>query len=89
MSSLKSWALKEIHERLEKIARSVFDDESLVLTDSMTAASVAGWDSLAHVNFMYSVESEFGVQFSEDEFIGFENIGDLKRTIVDKVASAH
>jgi acyl carrier protein len=80
--------LSRIHERLEEIARNVFDDDSLVLTDSTTAASVSGWDSLAHVNFMYSVESEFGVQFSESEFIDFENIGALKRMLAEKVATA-
>jgi len=80
--------LNHIHERLEQIARDVFDDDSLVLTDSMTSANVSGWDSLAHVNFMYSVENEFGVQFSEDEFIAFEDIGALKRLLLEKVPGA-
>jgi acyl carrier protein len=80
--------MNQIHERLEEIARYVFDDDSLVLTDSTTAANVSSWDSLAHVNFMYSVENEFGVQFSEDEFIGFEDIGGLKRLLAEKIAVA-
>ena len=37
------------------------------------------------MNFMFSVESEFDVQFSEDEFIGFEDIGGLKRMLAEKV----
>jgi acyl carrier protein len=80
--------LNQIHDRLEEIARNVFDDDSLVLTDSTSAANVSGWDSLAHVNFMYSVENEFGVQFSEDEFIGFQDIGGLKRLLAEKIPPA-
>jgi acyl carrier protein len=69
--------LTEVHERLQEIARSTFDLDDLVLTDATTAKDVPGWDSLAHVSFMYSVEEQFGVRFSEDEFVGFQDIGDL------------
>ncbi len=78
--------MSEIHERLQQIARSVFYDDSLVLTESTKAADVAGWDSLAHVNFMYGVENEFGVQFSEAEFLGFEDVGGLERLLEEKLA---
>jgi acyl carrier protein len=78
--------LNQIHERLEELARNIFDDDSLVLTDSTSAADIPGWDSLGHVNFMFGIENEFSVQFTEDEFIGFEDIGELKRVLADKVA---
>lgn len=77
--------MKTIQERLNEIARSVFDDASLVLTSSSKAADVPGWDSLAHINFMFSVETEFGVQFSDDEFVGFEDIGDLTSMLASKL----
>ncbi len=79
--------MTEISRRLEEIARSVFGDDSLVLSDSTKAADVAGWDSLGHVNFMYGVETEFDIQFSDDEFVGFENVGELSRMIQQKVAT--
>jgi len=77
--------LNQIHGRLEEIARGIFDDATLVLSDSTVAADIPGWDSLGHVNFMFSLEEEFGVRFSEQEFIGFENIGALKRMLVEKL----
>ena len=61
--------MNQIDERLQEIAREVFGDDSLVLTDSTKPVEVPGWDSLGHVNFMLSVENEFGVEFSEDEFV--------------------
>src|SRR3954471_5690084 len=79
--------LIDVHERLEEIARATFDLDDIALTDSTIAKDVPGWDSLAHVSFMYSVEEQFGVRFSEDEFAGFEDIGALKRMITEKQAS--
>jgi acyl carrier protein len=76
--------LTQIDERLQDIARDVFGDASLVLTNSMKAGEVPGWDSFAHVNFILSVESEFGVEFSEHEFAGFGDIGELKRMLTQK-----
>jgi acyl carrier protein len=78
----------DVHDELQEIARSTFDLDDLVLTDSTTAKEVPGWDSLAHVSFMYSVEEQFGVRFSEDEFAGFEDIGALKRMISEKQATS-
>ena len=75
------------HERVQEIARDVFDDEELVLEDSTTAADVPGWDSLAHVNLMYSIEEEFGIRFSEEEFGGFTDVGALLRTIDAKAGA--
>lgn len=77
--------MNQIDARLQEIAREAFRDHSLVLTDSMKAFGVAGWDSLAHVNFMLSVETEFGLEFSEQEFVRFENIGELKRMLTEKL----
>ena len=68
-----------VHERLEEVFRMVFNDDDLVLTDSTTAAEVPGWDSLAHVNLMFAIEQEFGLQFPGNQFSEFENVGELER----------
>ena len=67
-----------IHNRLEQVFREVFDDDSLVLNDAMTAADVAGWDSVAHINLMFTIEQSFGVQFSGNQLAEFTNIGEIK-----------
>lgn len=77
-----------IHERLESVARAVFGDDSLVLDGTTTAHDVTGWDSLGHVNFMYSVEEEFGVEFTEDEFTGFDNVAGLEAILESKLTAA-
>jgi acyl carrier protein len=77
--------LNQIDARLQEIARDVFRDDSLVLTDSIKPLEVPGWDSLGHANFMLSVENEFGVEFSDDEFVYFVDIGELKRMLAEKL----
>jgi acyl carrier protein len=67
-----------LHERLEDIFRNVFNDDLLELDDSSSAQSVAGWDSVAHINLMFGIESAFGVQFPGNTFAEFRNIGELK-----------
>ena len=79
--------MNQIDERLQGIAREVFNDDSLVLTDATNPAAVLGWDSMGHVNFVLSVESEFGVEFSEGEFVRFSDIGGLKRMLAEKLAN--
>ena len=80
--------MNQVESRLQEIARAVFGNDSLVLTDSTKPVEVVGWDSFGHVNFMLGVENEFGIKFSEDEFVRFVDIGELKRVLAEKVVNA-
>ena len=77
--------MRRLAERLSQVFRELFNDQSLVLTDDMTSDDVPGWDSLAHVNLMFSIEEAFGIEFADDEFGEFTNVGELQRTIERKV----
>lgn len=70
-----------LHQRLEQVFRTVFNDDALRLTDETTAADVPGWDSIEHINLMFSLEEEFGMQFVGNELAEVENIGALKRLL--------
>ncbi len=67
-----------VHEQLEEVFRAVFNDDSIRLEDGTTAKDIPGWDSVAHINLMLSIEQSFNVQFRGDQFSKFENIGELK-----------
>lgn len=73
-----------LHQRLEGVFRSVFNNDDLVLRDEMTSADVPGWDSLEHINLMFAIEEEFGVQFVGNELAELENIGALKRVLEER-----
>ncbi|MDP9408653.1 MAG: acyl carrier protein [Actinomycetota bacterium] len=73
--------------RLDEVIREVFDDPDMVLTDATTARDVPGWDSLAHVNLMFSIESEFGIAFSSAELSRLQDVGELRRVVVAKAGA--
>lgn len=67
-----------LHDRLEELFQNVFNDDALTLRDEMTSGDVPGWDSVAHINLMFSIEQAFEVQFKGNELAEFKNIGELK-----------
>jgi acyl carrier protein len=74
--------------RLTSIFREVFDDDDLVLKPELTANDVDGWDSLAHIRLILSVQKAFGVKFSAVEMSRLKNVGDLVALTKHKQAPA-
>ena len=77
--------MSEIADRMQAVFRDVFDDESLVLRDELTAADVQTWDSLTHINLVVGIEREFRVKFTTAEVISLKNAGDLKALVRKKL----
>ncbi len=69
---------------LTSVFREVFDDDELQLTPEMTADDVDGWDSLAHIRLILSVQKAFGIKFSPVEMNRLKNVGDLITMTRDK-----
>jgi acyl carrier protein len=63
--------------RLTSVFREVFDDDEIELNPEMTADDVDGWDSLAHIRLILSVQKAFGIKFSPIEMNRLKNVGDL------------
>ncbi len=77
-----------VDERMLEVFREVFADDDLTLTDQTTAADVPTWDSLAHINLMFALESEFDLQFTDDQLSEFRNVGELRRFLQSQVSLA-
>lgn len=75
--------MTDIDARLTDIFRSTFGDESLELTDAMTADDVAAWDSVSHIQLVFAVEEEFGIKLGMKDLETLENVGAL-RTLVER-----
>lgn len=73
-----------IHEKLTAIFRDVLDDDTLILSDTMTADDVDGWDSLSHVNLLVAVEKGFNIRMSTREVKNMRNVGDFIDLISQK-----
>ena len=76
----------EVESRLTPIFRDVFNDDALVVKESMTAADVPTWDSLSNINMIIAVEKAFAVKFSIKDVRNLKNVGELLELIKRKAA---
>ena len=76
----------EILAKINEIAKDVFDNDEVELTEQTTAANVEEWDSLSHLSLVSDIEDEFGIRFTLAEVSGSKNVGELVDAIVKHVA---
>lgn len=75
-----------VKEKLQNVFRDVFDDESIVISEGMTAADIEDWDSLMHMNLILNIEQEFGIEFTTNEIMKANNVGEFIEMIEGKIA---
>lgn len=75
---------ESIVEKLTVIFREVFANESLVITDELTANDVENWDSLSHMLLITEVENGFSIKFKLKELNKMHNVGDMIDIIFSK-----
>lgn len=78
----------ELTAKVNEIFCDVFDDDSIVIRDDMTAADIEDWDSLEQINLLVAMERNFGVKFSVGEVEGLQNVGEMLDLIERKLAQA-
>jgi acyl carrier protein len=76
--------IDQIIQELTPIFCDVFDDSDLTITKDTTAEDVEGWDSLAHIRLVVSIEKAFGLRFTAAEISDLENVGAMADLILTK-----
>jgi acyl carrier protein len=66
-----------IYRQLDEIFRDVFDDDTITLTPETTASDIDGWDSVAHVDLIVSIETRMKIKFKTSELGNLHNVGQL------------
>jgi acyl carrier protein len=74
-----------LYSKLTGIFHDVFDDDEITLNPEMTASDVEGWDSLAHVRLILTIEKAFNIKFAASEIGRLKNVGGLAQLIQSKV----
>lgn len=72
-------------EKLTSIFHEIFSDNSIVLSDDMTANDVENWDSLTHMLMISKVEETFSVKFKLKELNKLKTVGDLINILLTKL----
>ena len=78
---------QEIYAQLTGIFHDVFDDDTLVLTPELNAASVPEWDSFNHINLIVAVESRMKIKFQTAELEQMNTVGHLVEQIEKKLGA--
>ena len=75
----------EIFYRLQEIFKDIFDDPSLVISDSTSSDDIDEWDSLNHINLVVAIEKEFKIKFSFAELAGLKDVGAMVDLMIEKL----
>ena len=75
----------EVLDQLTYTFRKVFNDDSLILYDELTANDVAQWDSLTHMILISEIEAVFTIKFRLKDLNKMRNVGDMVNTISSKL----
>lgn len=75
---------QEVLEKLTPIFRAVFNEETIVLTDALSANEVERWDSLSHMLLITEIENAFDIKFKLKDLNKMQNVGDMIAIILSK-----
>ena len=78
----------EVVTKLTGIFRTVLKNDSLVLSDELTANDVENWDSLSHMLLITEIETVFSIKFKLKELNKMRNVGDMTDIIISKSEGA-
>ena len=72
---------EEIISQLTPIARAMLKDETLVISDDLSAVNVPNWTSLSFMMLLTEIENHFGFKFKMMEILKLQNMG----AIIDSI----
>ena len=76
----------EIFAKLTEVFRDVFDDETIELAETTTAADIEDWDSLTHIMLLSAVEDVFKIKFVMKAVQGLKDVGAMVSLIEQALA---
>lgn len=76
---------KDIYDKLNEVFQIVFDDNSIIVNSTTNSSDIDDWDSLEHINLLVAVEQKFNIKFNMSEVIDMNNVGDMVKTILNKL----
>ena len=68
----------EIHSKLTSVFRSIFDDDSIVLTATTSADDIEEWDSLNQIKIILACEQVFNVKLNSRKVNTLANVGQME-----------
>ena len=79
---------EELIAQLEPIARNVFSNNDLKMTDDLGPSSLDTWTSLSFTQFLSAIEEKFSFRFKMLEIISMQNMGAIISTTLKHLTNA-
>lgn len=76
--------INAIYDRLDRVFRDVFDDNSIRLSPETIADDIEDWDSLEHITLISAVERAFKMKFKMSEISSMRNVGEMVQLIAQR-----
>lgn len=74
---------EEVYERINKVFREVFDDDTIVVTNTTTSEDIDDWDSFEHINLIVAVEKEFSFKVPMGKVVTMKDVGEMVNLILE------
>lgn len=65
-------------DKLNEILTDIFRIEKASITDELDIRETKHWDSLAHMQFIFSIEAAYGIELDQDEIVKMAKVSDIK-----------
>jgi acyl carrier protein len=75
-----------ILDEINKIFIDTLENDTLVIHESTTAADVAEWDSLTHIQLVVAIEKHFKIRFTSKEIQEWKDVGEMIECIIKKIS---
>jgi acyl carrier protein len=75
----------EVLSKLTPIFKQVFSNDSLIITNELTANDVDNWNSLSHMILITEIEKAFSIRFKLKDLNKMRNVGDMADVIISKL----
>jgi acyl carrier protein len=75
----------KVSSKLTDIFRAVLKNDSLILSNDLTANDVENWNSLTHMLLITEIENKFSIKFKLKELNKMRNVGDMIELIQSKL----
>lgn len=71
-------------QTVDDLISAAFSIDAASISDDDTPETVGGWDSITQLMLLTSIEDEFGLQFTDEEIVSVNSIGDVRRLVSSK-----
>ena len=77
-----------LESRLRNVFASVLGVEPSRLSDADSPETIAGWDSVNHIQLCLAVEAEFGIELDPDELAGLNSFQAFRERLENPASEA-